>query len=57
MVYKFLDQKTGSRASVNEQLAQELHKTVITKFKRNKVYIKFKNKIWAADLAEMESIF
>ena len=53
MVYKFVDKKTGSRVHVNEVLAQELHKPVIKKFKRRKVYAKFKGKIWAADLAEM----
>ena len=42
--------------NVNEQLAQELHKPAIKKFKRRKVYAKFKDKIWAADLAEMESL-
>ena len=31
MVYKFFDKKTGSRASVNEQLAEELHKPVTKK--------------------------
>ena len=29
MVYKFFDKKTGSGISVNEQLAEELHKPVI----------------------------
>ena len=29
MVYKFFDKKTGSGASVNEELAEELHKPVI----------------------------
>ena len=33
MVYKFFDKKTGSRASVNEELTQELHNTVIKKSK------------------------
>ena len=64
MVYKFFDKKTGSGAittsklgiSVNEQLAEELHKLVIKKFKRRKVYARFKDNIWAADLAEMESL-
>ena len=32
MVYKFFHQKTGSVVSVNEQLALELHKTIIKKF-------------------------
>ena len=56
MVYKFFDKKTGSRISVNEQLAEELHKPVSKKFKRRKVYAKFKDNIWAADLAGMESL-
>ena len=55
MVYKFFDKKTGSEISVNEQLAEELHKPAITKFKRRKVYERFKDNIWAADLAEMKS--
>ena len=42
--------------SVNEQLAEELHKPVIKNFKRRKVYAKFKDNIWAADLAEMGSL-
>ena len=64
MVYKFFDKKTRSGAiatsragvSVNEQLAEELHKPVTKKFKRRKVYARFKDNIWAADLAEMESL-
>ena len=32
MVYKFFYQKTETVVSVNEQLALELHKTVIKKF-------------------------
>ena len=49
----FLVKKIGSGVSANEQLAEELHKTVIKKFKRRKVYARFKNNIWTADLAEM----
>ena len=56
MVYKFFDKKTGSEIGVNEQLAEELHKPAITKFKRRKVYERFKDNIWAADLAEMKSL-
>ena len=37
-------------------LAQELQKPVIEKFKRRKVYAKFKDKNFAADLAEIGSI-
>ena len=64
IVYKFPDKNTGSGAtarrkagiSVNEQLAEELHKPVTKKFKRRKVYARFKDNIWTADLAEMESL-
>ena len=45
MVYKFFDKKTGSEIGVNEQLAEELHKPAITKFKRRKVYERFKDNI------------
>ena len=38
----FFNKKTGSGARVNEQLAKELHKPVIKKFKRRKVYARFK---------------
>ena len=41
--------------SVEELLAEELHKPVIEKFKRRKIYVIF-DSIWAADLAEMESL-
>ena len=40
--------------TVNEQLAKELYKAATKKFKRRKFYVRFKNNIWAADLAEME---
>ena len=56
MVYKFFDKKTGSGISVNEPLAEELHKPVIKKLKRRKVYARYKDNIWAADLAEMGSL-
>ena len=52
----FFDKKSGFGISVNEQLAKELHKLVIKKFQRRKVYARFKDNIWAADLAEMESL-
>ena len=56
MVYKVFDKKTGSGASVNEQLAKELHKPVTKKFKKRKFYVRFKDNIWPADLAEMDSL-
>ena len=39
----------------NQQLAVQLHKTVIIKFKR-KVYSSFENSIWGADLADVQLI-
>ena len=53
MFYNFLDKKTGSgaivtskvRASVNEQLAEELHKPVIKQFERRKIYVRFKDNV------------
>ena len=51
---RIFNKKTGSAASENEELAQELHKAVTKKFKR-KVYARFKDNIWEADLAEMIS--
>ena len=50
MVYKIFDKKIGSGASVNEQLTEQLHETVIEKFKRKKFYARFKDNIWVADL-------
>ena len=54
----FFDVETGSGAiaSVNEQLTKELHKPVIKKFKGRRVYARFQGNIWAADLAEIESL-
>ena len=34
-----------------EQLADELHKPIIRKLKKCKVYSSFKDNIWGADLA------
>ena len=39
---------------LNEELAEELHKPVIKKFKRRKVYARFKDNIWPEYLAEMD---
>ena len=57
MVHTFFDKKTESRVSVNEQLAVELLKPVIKKFKRRKAYARFWRQIWTADLVEMKSLF
>ena len=40
----------------NEELAEELHKPIIRKFKKRKVYLSYKNNICGADLANMQSI-
>ena len=40
----------------NEQLAEEIHKPIIRKFKKRKVYSAFKDNIWGADLADMQLI-
>ena len=42
--------------TVNEPLVEELHKRVIKKFKRRKVYARLTSYITIADLAEMESL-
>ena len=55
-MYKFIDKNTGLGASVNIELAQELHKPLIKKFKIRKIYSKFKDNICAGDLAETESL-
>ena len=56
-MYTFLENKTYKiRANLNEMLAQKLHKPVIKKFKRIKVYAKFEDNIWAADLTEIKSL-
>ena len=40
----------------NEQLAEELHKPIIRKFKKRKLYSTFKDHIWGADLADIQLI-
>ena len=70
MIYKFFDSKVASpdKKSVgsgakrvntkstpqNEQLAEELHKPIIRKFKKRKVYSTFTDNIWGVDLADMQ---
>ena len=68
MVYKFFDKKSTGSSIVknlnnnnndmkqNLQLAEELHKPIIRKFKKRKVYSGFKDNIWDADLADMQLI-
>ena len=70
MVYKFFDSKVASPDKIsvgsgakrvntkitpqNEQLAEELHNSIIKKFKKIKVYSTFKDNIWGVDLADMQ---
>ena len=59
MVYKLFDKKQkGSGINIplefNEQLAEELFKPIIRKFKKRTVYSGFKDNIWGADLAYMQ---
>ena len=62
VVYKFVDKRSASLADKsvpgkgvkskiipNQQLAENLHKSVIRKFKKGKVYSSFKDNIWGAD--------
>ena len=62
MVFKFfdskvapLDKKTMSSKGTknNKILAEVLHKPVIKKFSKRKVYLQFKDNIWGVDLADM----
>ena len=41
--------------SVNKQIAEKLHQPLIKNSKRRKFLVRFKDNIWAANLAEMES--
>ena len=56
MVYKFFDKKTIGSGINNEslKLADELHKPIIRKFNKRKVYSSFKDNIWGVDLADMQ---
>ena len=70
MVYTFFDSRVASpdKKSIgngvkrvntkitpqNEQLAEELHKPIIKKFKKRKVYSTFKDNIWGVDLPDMQ---
>ena len=69
MVYKFFDKNSQGSGLVNNnnnnnnkeniQLTNKLHKPIIGKFKKRKVYSSFKDNIWGVDLADMQllSIF
>ena len=55
MVYKIFDKTTIGSGVNNEslKLADELHKPVIKKINKRKVYSSFKDNIWGVDLADM----
>ena len=57
MVYNFIEKKSkgsGNEIKENQQLANELHKPIIRKFKKSKVYSSFKDNIWGVNLADMQ---
>ena len=63
MVDKFFDKssigsgiKKDTTKSSSSILADELHKLVIKKFNKRKVYSQFKDNIWGVDLADMQSL-
>ena len=70
MVYKFFDtmsigsgttksKDTAKPSSLERSsliLSNELHKPVIKKFNKRKVYSQFKDNIWGVDLADMQSL-
>ena len=59
MVYKFFDKKSRGSGIVNEpnyQLANELNKPIIRKFKKRKVHSSFRDNIWDVALADMQSV-
>ena len=62
MVYKFFNKKSAGSGVANKeikqslQLAEELRKPTIRKFKKRTVYSEFKDNIQGVDLADMQLI-
>ena len=61
MIYKFFNKKSKgtcikNEIKLNQQLAKELHKPILRKFKKRKVYSSFKDNVWGVDLADMQLI-
>ena len=59
MVYKFINKKSSESdvdAEPNYQLANELHRQIIRRFKRSNVYSSFRDNVWGVDLADMQSL-
>ena len=46
----------GSGIASSSILADELHKPIIRKFNKRKVYSQFKDNIWGVDLGDMSSV-
>ena len=61
MVFKFFDKKTSGKFIKNKnvsdkELANELHKPIIRKFKKRKVHSAFMDNRWGASLVDMQLI-
>ena len=59
MIYKFFHKKSSGSGIGNEpnyQLADELHRQIIKKSKRRKVYSSFRDNIWGLDLVDMQPL-
>ena len=59
IAYKFFDKKSSGSGIANEPnypLANELHKPIIRKFKKRKVYSFFRDNICVVHLADMQSL-
>ena len=59
MVYNFFDKRSmgsGIARDSSSILADELHKPVLKKFNKRKVYSQLKDNIWGVDLADMQSL-
>ena len=58
MACNLFDKKSQGKGLANNkqniQLANELHKPIIKKFNKRKVYSSFKDNIWGVDLADMQ---
>ena len=59
MVCNFFDKKSSRSGIANElncQLASEVRKQIIQKFKKRNVYSSYRDNIWGIDLADMQSL-
>ena len=59
MVYTFFDKKSTGSGMINEpnyQLANQIHKPIIRKFKKRKIYSSFRDNIQSVDLADIQSL-